>query len=185
MCLSKLPIVIVLLLAPSLAQPAQDDWQFTPGILVTAGSRLNNLQPNGSLVSVQGSRRISRAKLKDGFSIYHVLLFAPESPCGGSSTFNDGPQSTETPVWKCGKDQPEFHPLKITYHALNNTLTVNSDSFNLSRGNLFIVRIDNNWKSSTVQLARFLNRWSEPNKVLQSFRKSLPNDQLVRKLVVP
>jgi hypothetical protein len=50
---------------------------------------------------------------------------------------------------------------------------------------LFIVRFDNDWKSSTVQLTRTFRQWREPDKVLQAFRKALPNDQLVRKLAVP
>jgi len=152
---------------------------------VVAGSRLNNLQPTGSLISVEGSRRISQAKLKDGFSIYHVLVFAPESPCGGSSTLNNGPQSIETPVWKCGKSEPEFQPLKVTYHALKATVTINSESFDLSRGNLFVIRFDNDWKGSAVQLTRSLGRWAEPDKVLHAFRKALPNDNSIRTLKAP
>jgi hypothetical protein len=173
------------MLGASLVARAQDDWQYTPGILVVSGSRLSNLEPKGSLISVHGSRRISRAQLKDGFSIYHVLVFAPESPCGRSSTFNKGPQSIETPIWRCGKSEPEFLPLNITYHALDATVTINSESFNLSRGNLFVVHFDNVWKGSTVQLTRSVNRLAEPEKVLHAFRKALPNDHLVRTLRLP
>ncbi len=175
-------LVPVLIGAAAQMARSQDDWQFTPGILVASASRQHSLKPEGSLISLEGSRRVSLAKLDDGFSIYHALVLAPESTCGGSSQLNDGPRSVEAPTWRCAKSNgkdTQFQPLKITYDALRRTLTVNSQSFDLSRGNLFIIRLDPDWKSLTTQLLVILTRWMEPKDVLDAFRITLPKDRLI------
>jgi len=80
---------VVPLAAVALSQSInlQDDWQFKPGILVASGSRTHSLTNNASLISLEGSRRVSLAKLDDGFSIYHALIVAPEATnCGRSSS---------------------------------------------------------------------------------------------------
>jgi hypothetical protein len=183
MCLMRfLLLVLVLMGAAAQTVRSQVDWQFTPGILVASASRQTSLKPQGSLISLEGSRRVSLAKLDDGFSIYHALVLAPESTCGGSSQLNDGPRSVQTPTWRCAKSNgkdTQFQPLKITYDALGRTVTVNSQSFDLSRGNLFVIRLNVDWESSTTRLAVILTRWAEPKNILRAFTIALPKDEFI------
>ena len=159
------------------------DWQFTPGILVPYGSGEHALKPTGSLVYVEAARRISPAKLEQGFSVYHALIFAPEANCGSSSD-GKGPISIQRPFWKCkdiGRGE-DFIPLTISYDAAHRTLRVNSQSFDVSRGNLFVIRLDDNWNATANQLPVILSRTLEPKDVLHAFKLAVPHDQLIQSL---
>ena len=169
------------------AQNIQDilnDWQFTPGILVPYGSGGHALKPVGQFLSLEGSRRISPAKLEDGFSIYHALIFSPEANCGSSVAINQGQISIARPFWKCkdiGRSE-DFIPLTISYDAVHRTLTINSQSFDVSRGNLFVIRLDDNWNATASQLSVIVSRSMEPKSVLHAFKLALPHDRLVQSL---
>ena len=159
------------------------DWQFTPGILVPYGSGGHAFKPVGQLLYVEAARRISPAKLEEGFSIYHALIFSPEANCGSSST-GQGPISIQRPFWKCkdiGRSE-DFIPLTISYDAVHRTLTINSQSFDVSRGNLFVIRVDDNWNVTANQLPVILSRSMEPKNVLHAFKLALPHDRPVQSL---
>ena len=180
--------IVLLAFAPSdYAQNVErilEDWQFTPGILVPYGWGGHALKPVGEFMSLEGSRRISPAKLEDGYSIYHALVFAPQANCGTYVAINQGAISIARPFSKCkniGRSE-DFYPLTISYDAVHRTLTINSQSFDVSRGNLFVIRIDDNWNATANQLPVILSRTLEPKNVLHAFKLALPNDRLVQSL---
>jgi hypothetical protein len=181
--------IVLLALAPSDYAQKIDvdrilaDWQFTPGILVPYGWGGHALKPVGEFMSLEGSRRISPAKLEDGYSIYHALVFAPQANCGTHVATNEGAISTARPFEKC-KDaaQSKDYPLTLSYDAVHRTLTINSQSFDVSRGNLFVIRVDDNWDATANQLPVILSRTLEPKNVLHAFKLALPHDRLVQSL---
>ena len=181
---------ILFLLLPQVTL-AQEDWQYKPGVIGVSGSQTNTLRDDsGQLLSVNGFRRVSRAKLED-VSVYHALVFYPRTPMigsgGGTTT---GAISTERMVWILQKNPPDDYQtreekeLKITYDALARTLSVGSRFFSLSKGNLFIIRLDENWLPTASQIQANFEKRAEPQKVLNKF-KAVSKDPSIKRLRLP
>lgn len=182
------PLACLLLMpCPGLSQ---DGWQFKPGVVMASGDQSSVFKDvRGQLVSVNGYRRVSPAKL-DEVSVYHVIIFHPEAPIisGGGGFSNRGTLSTEAITWKLQKNPPDDYKdtqekkLEIKYHALDRTVSVGSDTFPLSEGNLFIIRLDESWLPAAVQIKAHFNERAGKEKVLELFKSALRDDQAIQKL---
>jgi hypothetical protein len=183
------PAVLILGLVSCFAF-GQDEWQFQPGILLTSGDHLHTFEDGcGEVVSINGWRRVSRVKLDD-VSIYHVLILHPKGPLiGQGSGFSDkGPASTENISWTVQMNPPndfktgEKHSLAITYNAISDTVTVENNAFHLSKGNLFIVRMDKSWVPIVSQISAHFNKQGSPQRILKFFKSRLRHDETIQRL---
>lgn len=166
----------------------QDEWQFKPGVVMASGSRDSALKDiRGRLLTVNGYRRVSAAKLEE-ISVYHAIIFYPEATTIGSGSSSDGPLSTEEITWEVQKNPPGSHKdteekrLKIKYHALDKNISVGPETFSLSGGNLFIIRLDESWLPGVTQLKAHFSERAEQEKVLGFFKSVLREDEEIQKL---
>lgn len=173
----------------------QDGWEFRPGVVVVSGSGDHSFKnTRGQLLTVRGYRRISRAEISP-VSVYHALIFLPQAPLagGGGGFSNKDAGSTEVLTWRLQKNPPndyrnvEEKRLELKYHPLEKTLTVGSQTFQLARGNLFIVRLNDEWLPTAEQIPAHFEEDMESQrvldqKVLDFFKSALPDEQEIQKL---
>jgi hypothetical protein len=169
---------------------SQDGWKFKPGMVMVSGDQSSVFKDvRGQMLSVNGYRRVSPAKL-DEVSVYHAIIFYPEAPIigGGGGFSNSGPISTEVITWKIQKNPPDDYKdteekkLEIKYHALERNVSVGSDTFSLSEGNLFIIRLNGGWHPAAVQIKAHFNERAEKEKALEFFKSALRDDQAIQRL---
>ena len=168
----------------------QDDWQYTPDAFLTSGSQMHAFKDvRGQLLSANGYRRISRAKLEE-MSLYHAIIFYPKAPVigGGGESKNDGPISKEIVSWVIQKNPPndyknkEEKTLELKFHGLEKTLIVGSETFALSNGNIFIIRLDENWLPTVTQIPNSFYKRAEDKEVLEFIKSVLKDDAAIQKL---
>ena len=163
-----------------------------PGIKVT-GARADSL--NGApvtLLTIKGSRLVSKTKVEP-VSVYHALIFHPKShviSVGGGFS-NDGPLSLATVNWTIQLNPPDDYKntdkkeLEIRHNVVAKTVTVGSERFGLSNGNLFIIRLNDDWLPASTQIRAQLTGPAERKEVLESFKSALPGDEVIQKLQLP
>jgi hypothetical protein len=182
--------LVGLLIALTCPGFSQDARQFKRGVITVTGNRATPLKGvPGTLLTVRGSRRVSRTKLTR-VSVYHALIFYPERRIigGGGGFSNDGPLSTATVTWTIQRNPPddykdtEERELRIRYHALDKSVSVGPGTFRLPEGNLFIIRLDESWIPAATQLRARLDEPAEGQKVLDLFKSALRGDESIQKL---
>ena len=157
--------------------------QWTPGALMANGSEAEVLgNVNGSIYSMHGFERISRAKLKP-ISLVHILLFEPnvETRGGGSGLSTECLNATETLTWKLGNykagpfDLPDAH-FEIHFDGKDNKIQIGGQSYDGGKGNLFVVWLDQKWKPRVKQVARTIKEQQSVAEILDEFKLALPSE---------
>ncbi|MFN2510563.1 MAG: hypothetical protein ABR568_03860 [Pyrinomonadaceae bacterium] len=169
---------------------SQDGRQSRRGGIAVTGARADSLKGGAvTMLTVKGSRRVSKGRLT-AMSVYHALIFHPESrviSVGGGFS-NEGPLSTATVTWTVQRNPPDDYKnteekeLKIRLHVLDKTVSVGSEMFPLSKGNLFVIRLNQIWLPASTQIRADLGEPAERQKVLDSFKSASPGDELIQKL---
>ena len=182
-------ILVLLLLAYPIS--AQDDECRCPsGTLLVFADMIHTFNDgSGEVLSIDGWRRVSSGK-SNAVSIYHVLIFHPKVSLIGTRSLlsNKGPLSTEGLFWTVQKNPPddyangEEHSLEIRYHSLDNNVMVGKETFNLSSGNLFVIRLDERWAPTVSQVSGHLTERTTPDKVLKFFKSILRHDEIIQRL---
>ncbi len=168
----------------------QDDWQYTPDAILASGSQIHAFKDvRGQLFSANGYRRISRAKLEE-ISLYHAIIFYPKAPVigGGGESKNEGPISKEILSWIIQKNPPndyknkEEKTLELKFHELEKNLTVGSETFALSNGNIFIILLNENWLPTVTQIPASFHKRAEDKGVLEFIKSVLKEDNAIQEL---
>ena len=185
-------IAILVLVVLAGASFGQDEWQFRPGILLTSGDQSHTFKDgSGEILSLNGWRRVSRAKLDD-ISICHVIILRPSRPLisQGNSFSNKNPISTEKLSWTIQLNPPddfktgEEHSFKMSYDSPNNLVAMAGKAFDLSNGNLFVVRFGENWTVAAEQLSAHFTKRAKPQAVLNFFKLHLRRDKTIQRLAL-
>ena len=77
---------------------------------------------------------------------------------------------------------PTEEELAISYDALRQTITVGSETYHLAKGNLFVVRLDENWHPEITQLEMTNNKDIGVEEVISAFKSALRQDRIVQQL---
>jgi hypothetical protein len=75
----------------------------------------------------------------------------------------------------------EKKSLTITYHGLSQKVIIGADTYRLAKGNLFVIRLDEEWRPHATQFDTILDK-AEGDEVIQFFKRVLPDDEAVKKL---
>ena len=181
--------VISLLFVVSVASSQVRRKSTPPPQMTVSGTRADTLKGAPvTLLTVNGSQRLSKTNVKRS-SVYHALIFHPDSrvlSLGGGFS-NDGQLSTVTISWTIQKTPNDFRnteekELKITNHVVNQMITVGPDEFSLTKGNLFIIRLNENWLPASTQIIQQLTESVDRKTVLDTFKTSTPDDEVIQKL---
>jgi hypothetical protein len=161
--------------------------KFTRSEMTVTGTRADFLKGGpATLLTVKGSRRLSRTKV-EAASVYHALIFHPEVIGIGGGFSNHGPLSTVTISWNVQRTPNDYKnidekELRIRNHVINKLVTVGDKRFSLSKGNLFIIRLNQDWLPASIQINGQLTEPVERKTVLDAFKSSSPGDELIQRL---
>jgi hypothetical protein len=72
--------------------------------------------------------------------------------------------------------------LEIRYDALERVVIVGSQRFLLSKGNMFIIRLNEDWLPEVEQVAARFDKRAEDEEVLKFFKHVLREDERIQKL---
>jgi len=80
-------------------------------------------------------------------------------------------------------DQEQELRLEATYHPLRRTLTIDSRSYYLADGNLFVIRFDGGMKPVVTQLDATINENVDNDLIFNLFKSLLRGDEAAQKLI--
>ena len=165
----------------------QGDLRYLPDTLSVEDPRMQTYyEIDGqllSLFSVSGRRSLSQGKV-GSISIYHVILLYPEEPTTAVAWNGKG----EGAVWahfvrwiiqrgSAPDDEArEIKSLELKFDVAEKSLTIGTEKFYLSSGNIFIVRLHEGWFPLVTQFPARFTKSGEGEQVLK-FMKSLSKTQ--------
>jgi hypothetical protein len=139
------------------------------------------------VLSVAGNRWVSWDESKPAVVYYAFVLLPTASACNlGGGIASNGFISIDTERWLARKDkdgQEQELRLEATYHASKRTLTIDSRSFFLADGNLFVIRFDRDVKPVVTQLDATINEEVDTQLIFNLFKSLLRGDEAAQKLI--
>jgi hypothetical protein len=104
-----------------------------------------------------------------------------------SLSLADGFTHTVVERWQPSKGHfhnspAEERELAVKYDAVWQTITIDSHAYNLANGNLFVIRLDENWHPKVTQLRLSLKEDEGVDAVIGAFKSVLPEDKIVHQL---
>jgi hypothetical protein len=168
---------------------AKKRWVRYTGAVIPNGSSTHRYSDKPfTILSVTGERWATGGRLENA-SAYHALVIfpivMPEAYDGVSG--GDGFTHTDIRKWRLPKgerpsaDVTEEKALAIVYDAVWQTITVDSRTYQLAKGNLFVIRYDQNWQPAVTQLNATLNNAGMEEEV-NAFKSVLKDDKIVQQL---
>ena len=137
---------------------------------------------NGQLITICGARKSSLQQ----FSLYHCIILYPKGELidQGSKTSTEGVVSTLTDTWKIqkslrrGQKSIQEGSLIIKYNASNKSISVDSDEYEVAKGNLFVIRFDGKERAKVKQVLATLDGCVDAEEVLNFYKKVLPDREI-------
>src|SRR6266480_2169720 len=126
---------------------AERKWLHFSGAVMPSGS--HTMRYEGKPVrylSVSGDRWSTWEKLERGYA-YHALVLFPQSPVtdGAWSSVSNGMTQTDIERWlvttvhSANVSSSEQMELSVNYNAIWQTIKVNSETYHLTNGNMFVI----------------------------------------------
>jgi hypothetical protein len=140
------------------------------------------------LLTVAGDRWVSWDETKPAAVYYALVLLPTASACNISSGGGSNGFFLHTGTWswlarKDKGDQEQELRLEATYHPSRRTLTIDSRSYYLADGNLFVIRFDDGMRPVVRQLDATINENVEPQLIFNLFKSLLHGDGAAQKLI--
>lgn len=139
------------------------------------------------VLNVGGDRWVSWDESKPA-AVYYALVLLPTATACNNSSGGGGNGFLHTGAWswltrkdKEGREQ-EIR-LEATYHASRRTLTIDSRSYYLADGNLFVIRFDDSVRPIVRQLDATINENVEIKLMFDLFKSLLRGDEAAEKLI--
>ncbi|MDQ3819025.1 MAG: hypothetical protein M3362_15300 [Acidobacteriota bacterium] len=178
--------LLILFSTISILTPVKKAWLRYTGAVSPSGSRTHTFTDKPArILSVSGQRWVTWDRQEEA-TVYYALVLFPSSMVNNNGFVSGGNDFTYTDierwlVWndKEGSYQPQ---LEIDYDAMWQTISVDSKSYKLSKGNLFVIRFDDAWKPTVTQLGITINIDASPEDLINTFKSALREDRLVQQL---
>ena len=182
---------LLILLAATIYLPsAKTMWVRHSGAVIPNGSHsLRYADKPFRILSVKGQRWVDGRLLEA--SAYHALVIFPAivPEDGFSSSGGDGFTQTDINKWwiptggsSVNSKSFDLAELAIAYNSVWQTVTLDSRTYQLTKGNLFVIRFDRNGQKELNQLNIILNTDADLNEEINAFKAALKNDQTVQQL---
>lgn len=166
------------------------DWQNRPGVTINTGGGMHGCKGNRALVvSVIGVRKTVPDNPPVPVAVYHALVFYPVAAVirAGSSGWKDDPVQSYELTWKVPSANGSFsentseQKFVIQHHAIDATITIAGKPYQLTAGNMFIIRIGDDWQPTVTQLNDIFDDQT-PNSALNRFKTLLKGDASIQQL---
>jgi hypothetical protein len=164
---------------------AKKRWLRHTGAVIPGGSStLRYYDKPCVLLSITGERWAPSGRLEDA-SAYHALVIFPTlvpEPYAWSSG-GDGFTHTDIQHWRVpgGSMTSQEMDLAVVYDAVWQTITVESKTYRLAKGNLFVIRFGQAGRPTVTQLNATVNQ-RDWDAAVKAFKSLVPDDPLVQQL---
>ncbi|SRR6266508_67346 len=175
-----------------LMEETYGDWKNRNGLALPVNIRMRGFEGNrGLLLGLLGQRKTIPTPQPTAVSIYHALVFYPGGAVtgGGSGTnWSDDPVSIQGVTWTLPNKAGSFsegtsqRELEIKHNAIDETVTIRGETYYLSRGNMFIIRMSRDWTPDITQLNDRLDQDASEQSVLVRFKSIMRNDASIQRL---
>jgi hypothetical protein len=179
-------VLLVMLTAMASLPNIKNRWLRLSGAVIPNGSRTESYTDKPiRILSAEGQRWLTGDRLQDA-SAYHALVILPSVPISniGDSSGNDGYHHRLVEKWLMRGNEEKG--IEIDYDAMRQTITVDSRTYSLRNGNLFVIRFGENWKPEVTQLSKIINERSikveELKTLMDAFKSALPEDEMIQQL---
>ncbi len=167
-------------------------WQDRPGITMNSGVQMHGCKGDRALVVLTaGQRKITGTTSPVAVSLYHALVFYPDAALTGSGSggrWSDDPVQSSVLIWTLpsasgalSEDTPQQR-IEILHNAIDTTVTIAGKTYQLSGGNMFVVRIGSDWVPTVTQLNELFEEQATPQATLNRFKIILKNDTAIQQL---
>jgi hypothetical protein len=168
------------------------DWQNRAGITTSGGGWMHGCKTTSALVVVSpGRRKTAAAGSPVPVSVYHALVFYPAGAMTGAGSggrWSDDPVQSYVLTWTLPSSTGSFEEntsrqnFEILHHAIDATVTIGGNTYQLSRGNMFVVRIGADWVPTVTQLKEVFEDEAKPQDTLNRFKAVLKDDSSIQTL---
>jgi hypothetical protein len=141
----------------------------------------------GHVYSMFGVKRASLLR-SERVALLHLVVLEPKvAICGETFDYQgEGLTASETFGWILWDKENELPTgskatFDVTYDGAKDRVFVGPRSYDLSQGNLFVVRLDEEWSPSVLQVEAVVSKRMSLEQVLQEFKRALPHHADVRK----
>lgn len=188
--LFELALVLIMVFVASALKPsAENYWLYASSAVIPHGTTTHSFvdYPNIKLLSVEGERWTSenerlRAKA------YYALVILPKIPLRENGSVSGGNSKTYTNTLKWLSDSnsagnyrnTQERDLTVIYDAIFQTIKIDSESYSLSRGNLFVIRLNEEWQPQVTQLDTIVSGDDE-FEARKYFKRAFPDEEAVQK----
>jgi hypothetical protein len=167
-----------------LARAKYGDWERNPqGIRASTGGTRNLENKNARLLYLKGKQQPVNENSKE-IPLYYALVLYPEEGHivggGGGVNWSFEPISRNGFTWAIGQNsyKPEKE-LLVEYNVIDYTISVQNAVYQLKRGNLFIIKFDDDWNLQVTQLSNVLKEPASDQTILSIFGKKLGENLLL------
>jgi len=168
------------------------DWENRAGITRNAGGVMNVCKGNSAVVVLTaGLRKTVTASSPLAVSVYHALVFYPGAPLAGAGSggrWSDDPVQSYVLIWRLPNADGSFsaespeRKFEILHNAIDATVTIGGKTYQLTNGNMFVVRLGADWVPTVTQLREVFEEQTTPKVSLDRFKAILKDDASVQKL---
>ena len=168
------------------------DWQNRRGITINAGWQMHGCKGNRALVVLtHGQRKTDVTTSPTTVSLYHALILYPGGAVSGSgsgSRWSDDPIQSHVVIWRLPnanggyEENTSERKLEILHNAIDTTITIAGKTYQLNGGNMFIIRIGEDWVPTVTQLNDKFVDQSTPHATLNRFKAILKEDATIQAL---
>ncbi len=191
--------LIIILFALSLKPSAEKYWLYASGAVIPNGTSKHRFSdgawtdsysgfPDVCLLSATGERWVSSKKAVRARA-YYALVILPRVPLreNGSSSSGDDRTQISTLKW-LRENSPaderqntgEELDLSVTYNAIFQAVTIDSENYSLAKGNLFVIRINEELQPQVTQLDAII-RGDDEFAVIEYFKRIVPDEETLQK----
>jgi hypothetical protein len=171
----------LLMAAAAAWNPAQLQWMRMHDSVVPTGSGTMGFVKPVTIVSVSGHRAGDPSGVSDVAAYHMIVTFAAADSVSQRWSSSGGSQFEHTASddwWAWSGARAVRRSMVSRYDAVRQRVDILGRRFSLSDGNLFVVRYDEQGRSSIRQLARTL-RTTDPMLVARTYQGLLPSDPVV------
>ena len=181
--------LLTMIAAIALLPRGKTVWLHLSGAVMANGTRIECYTAKPfRILSVTGQKWARWDKL-EAASAYHALVVLPHIVPNDSGSVSSGDGFTDTAIekwqpWKVQSDNgpAEERELAVIYDAVWQTIRVGSQTFHLEKGNLFVIRFDENWQPQVTQLEATISKDAGVEEVVKVFKSVLSEDKTVQQL---
>ena len=184
-------IVLLVAVVAAVASPQlRRARMYMTGSVIPDGSRtLVSSEHNRVWLSGVGRRWVTRDRQEEA-AAYYALVVPPRGRvrADGSASANDGFSQTDTLKWVAERDlgggalEQAGGSLTVRYDAVGRDVTIGPDTYSLSKGNVFVIRLDEGWRPHVTQVAASFSRDDGFEAAHEAVRLALPHDEEIKGL---